>query len=64
MIDNQPRVLLADDEDTFRLSTVALLEDEGYRCDSAGDIEEASRVLSDSHDVLISDIRMPGNTHF
>jgi CheY-like chemotaxis protein len=64
MIDNQPRVLLADDEDTFRLSTSALLEHEGYRCDSAGDIDEAARLLSDSHDVLISDIRMPGNTQF
>jgi len=64
MIDKQSRILLADDEDTFRLSTAALLEHEGYRCDSAGDIEEASRLLSDSHDVLISDIRMPGNMHF
>lgn len=59
---DQPRILLADDEDTFRLSTAALLREEGYSCDCAQDSEEASRLLSDRHDVLISDVRMPGNT--
>jgi DNA-binding response OmpR family regulator len=58
-----PSVLLADDEEVFRLSTVALLEREGFHCDSARDSAEASRLLSDSHDILISDIRMPGNAH-
>jgi DNA-binding response OmpR family regulator len=56
-----PKILLADDEEVFRLSTVALLEREGFRCDSARDSEEASKLLSNQHDVLISDIRMPGN---
>lgn len=59
-----PRILLADDEDTFRLSTAKLLEQEGYRCDCAQDSEEASRLLTDQHDVLLSDIRMPGNMQF
>lgn len=58
-----PRILLADDEDTFRKATAKLLEQEGYRCDCAQDSEEASRLLTNQHDVLLSDIRMPGNMH-
>jgi CheY-like chemotaxis protein len=64
MVAESPRVLLADDEDTFRRSTARLLEQEGYRCDCAQDSQEASRVLTKEHDVLISDIRMPGNIQF
>jgi len=59
-----PRILLADDEDTFRRSTAKLLEQEGYHCDLAQDSEEASRLLTNQHDVLLSDIRMPGNMQF
>lgn len=59
-----PRILLADDEDTFRQATAKLLEQEGYRCDCAQDSEEASRLLTNQHDVLLSDIRMPGNLQF
>ena len=59
-----PRILLADDEDTFRSATAKLLEQEGYRCDCAQDSGEASRLLTSQHDVLLSDIRMPGNLHF
>jgi CheY-like chemotaxis protein len=61
MIAEGPRVLLVDDEEVFRLSTTALLQREGYRCDSAGDSEEASRLLSNPYDVMVSDIRMSGN---
>lgn len=64
MTTESPRVLLADDEDTFRKATATLLEQEGYRCDSAQDSEQASRLLMSEHDVLISDIRMPGNMQF
>jgi CheY-like chemotaxis protein len=59
-----PRILLADDEDTFRRSTAKLMEQEGYRCDCAQDSDEASRLLTNQHDVLVSDIRMPGNMQF
>lgn len=59
-----PRILLADDEETFRSATAKLLEQEGYRCDCARDSEEASRLLTDQHDALLSDIRMPGNMQF
>ncbi|TKB91618.1 MAG: response regulator [Nitrospira sp.] len=64
MTTESPRILLADDEDTFRKATATLLEQEGYRCDSAQDFEQASRLLMGEHDVLISDIRMPGNMQF
>lgn len=64
MIAEAPRVLLADDEETFRRSTARLLEQEGYRCDCAQDAQEARRFLTKEHDVLISDIRMPGNMQF
>ncbi|NGZ95198.1 MAG: hypothetical protein CV089_03525 [Nitrospira sp. WS110] len=59
-----PRILLADDEETFRSATAKLLEQEGYRCDCARDSEEASRLLTSQHDALLSDIRMPGNMQF
>ncbi len=64
MVAEAPRVLLADDEETFRRSTARLLEQEGYQCDCAQDSQEASRVLTKEYDVLISDIRMPGNMQF
>jgi len=62
MTAERPSVLLVDDEEVFRLSTAALLERSGFHCDGAQDSETASRLLSNSYDVLISDIRMPGNT--
>lgn len=62
MIHEQARILIADDEGTFRLSTAALLRQTGYLCDCAQDSEEAARRLEQSYDQLIADIRMPGNT--
>jgi CheY-like chemotaxis protein len=64
MVAEVPRILLADDEDTFRRSTARLLEQEGYQCDCAQDALEASRLLTTQHAALISDIRMPGNMQF
>jgi DNA-binding NtrC family response regulator len=64
MTRESPRILLVDDEDTFRKSTARLLEQEGYRCDCAQDSEEASRLLTSRHNMLLSDIRMPGNMQF
>jgi CheY-like chemotaxis protein len=64
MTTGPPRVLLADDEETFRLSTARILEQEGYRCDCARDSQEAGRLLASHHDALIADIRMSGNMQF
>lgn len=56
------RCLIADDEETFLFSTAELLRREGYHCDTAGDSASAMELLNRSdYDLLISDIRMPGN---
>ena len=56
------RILIADDEETFLFATADLLRREGYACDCAPDAKTASRLLAEKHyDLLISDIKMPGN---
>ena len=56
------RVLIADDEETFLHSTADLLRREGYHCDTAPDASTAADMLSQNeYDVLIADIKMPGN---
>lgn len=53
------RLLLADDEDTFRTSVAVLLRREGYLCDVAATADEAVDRLSDTpYDLLITDLRM------
>ena len=57
------RLLLADDEETFRNSISVLLRREGYECDVASSAGEAvERLTEDPYDLLITDLRMPGNT--
>jgi two-component system nitrate/nitrite response regulator NarL len=57
------RLLLADDEETFRNSVAVLLRREGYVCDVASTADEAIERLSENaYDLLITDLRMPGNT--
>lgn len=56
------RVLLADDEDHFRLAVAELLREEGYDCALASDAAEAmARLEAEPFDVLVADIKMPGN---
>ncbi len=55
-------ILIADDEETFRQSTAYLLRQRGYRCDSAADGFEALDMLhAGGYDLLVADIKMPGN---
>lgn len=55
-------ILLVDDEETFRESTCRLLQREGFDCHSAADADEGVEILRDNRfDLLIADIRMPGN---
>ncbi len=55
-------ILMADDEDTFRQSTAYLLRQRGYSCDCASDGAEALRLIrQNDYDLLVSDIKMPGN---
>lgn len=56
------RILIVDDEETFRLSTADLLHKEGYECDTAPDTKTAFELLrTRQFDLLISDLKMPGN---
>jgi DNA-binding response OmpR family regulator len=56
------RILLADDEQTFCDSTGELLRREGYICDCVPDAKAAIEKLKQhSYDLLIADIKMPGN---
>jgi CheY-like chemotaxis protein len=55
-------ILIADDEDSVLLSTSELLQREGFTCQCARDAAEAARLLeTETFDLLLSDIRMPGN---
>lgn len=61
---NQARILIADDEETFAHATADLLRREGHICEVAPDAAGARTALcSGDFDLLIADIRMPGNEH-
>ena len=57
------RILFVDDEQTFLDSTADLLRREGYGCDSISDVADAARLLEENaYQLLIADIKMPGNS--
>lgn len=61
---NSSRVLIADDEKTFLLSTAELIRQQGYHCDSAMNTDEVLQHLQRyKYDLLIADIKMPGNVN-
>jgi YesN/AraC family two-component response regulator len=56
------RILIADDEEIFLHSTADLLRREGFHCDCVPDADAAiQRLKEDSYDLIIADIKMPGN---
>jgi YesN/AraC family two-component response regulator len=56
------RIIIADDEGTFLESTADLLREEGYECDCAMTGQNAIEWLGKKkYDLLIADIKMPGN---
>jgi CheY-like chemotaxis protein len=56
------RILIADDEKTFLLAMADLLRREGYYCDCTQDGNSAIQMAEKgNYDILISDIKMPGN---
>jgi DNA-binding response OmpR family regulator len=58
------KILIADDEQTFLHSTADLLRRDGYHCDTVPDGEGAAKALREGdYDLLIADIKMPGNDH-
>ena len=56
------RVLLVEDEGLIRLMTTEALQEEGFDVVEARDGDEAIRLLDgpDTFDVLLTDVRMPG----
>jgi len=58
-----PRILVVDDDRAFRLSTAALLRQDGYEAVPVGSGQEAIEALSNaSFDLMLLDLRMPGAT--
>ncbi len=56
-----PRVLVVEDDPLFRDTLVDLLEGEGYDVVGMGDGEAALSVIESGFELIISDIRLPGN---
>lgn len=57
------KILIADDEESFLASTAHILEEEGYKCTGAASSAEALAALdANVFDLLLGDIRMPGNS--
>ncbi len=55
------RILVVDDEDLFRQLLVSWLKSENYTVESAADGEEAIKMVqSNTFDVILLDVRMPG----
>jgi DNA-binding response OmpR family regulator len=53
------RILVVDDEDNVRITTAAILEQEGYAVDTASDGREAlEKVDRDHYDLVLTDLRM------
>ncbi|HSM62096.1 MAG TPA: response regulator, partial [Longimicrobiales bacterium] len=60
-MDTPRRILVVDDDRTFRLSTAQLLRQDGHDVEVAADAAEAADVLrSGSFDLVLLDMRMPG----
>ncbi len=56
------RILIADDEETFLISTADLLREQGYECVCVpGGQEALAKLTNEEFDLLIADIKMPGN---
>ena len=56
-----PRLLIVDDDPTFRMSTAALMREDGHDVDEAADGRAAIEWLKKSKfDLILLDLRMPG----
>ncbi len=56
------RILIADDEETFRQTTAELLAGDGYQVAQAADGHRARELLErEAFDLVIADLKMPGN---
>jgi DNA-binding response OmpR family regulator len=58
---SQQRVLVVDDEENVRITTAAILEQEGYEVETASDGQEAlSKIRNGRFDLVLTDLRMEG----
>jgi DNA-binding response OmpR family regulator len=58
---NTSRILVVDDEENVRITTAAILEQEGYQVDTASDGHEAlGKVREGDLDLVLTDLRMEG----
>jgi diguanylate cyclase (GGDEF)-like protein len=61
--DTTSRILVVDDEDLLRKHTRRNLERSGYTCDDAANAREARVLLeSNAYEVVLCDVRMPGES--
>ncbi|HEU4931932.1 MAG TPA: hybrid sensor histidine kinase/response regulator, partial [Pyrinomonadaceae bacterium] len=57
----EPRLLVVDDEESLRITTAAIFENEGYVVDTASSGEEAIELLSKKdYDLVLTDLHMEG----
>ena len=58
---NEARLLVVDDEESLRITTAAILENEGYIVDTASSGDEAVVLLNDTdYDLVLTDLHMEG----
>ncbi|MGP9634374.1 sigma-54-dependent transcriptional regulator [Halomonas sp. AOP43-A1-21] len=55
-----PRILIVEDEAIIRSALKRLLERHGYTVSEAGSVEDASQLTLNEFDLIISDLRLPG----
>ena len=58
---NEARLLVVDDEESLRITTAAILENEGYIVDTASSGDEAVELLNKTdYDLVLTDLHMEG----
>jgi DNA-binding NtrC family response regulator len=59
-LDNHAKILIVDDDETIRTTMKAILEEEGYKVDLAGDGKEGIQKTNErAYNVALLDIRLP-----
>src|ERR1051325_4555892 len=57
----EPRLVVVDDEESLRIPTAAIFENEGYVVDTASSGDEAIELLSNKeYDLVLTDLHMEG----
>jgi signal transduction histidine kinase len=60
-LSNEARLLVVDDEESLRITTAAIFENEGYIVDTASSGDEAIALLNDAdYDLVLTDLHMEG----